>query len=155
MLRHVAKFSSLESSDRVHIVHALAVVAVVSACQRILPYTTLVGVLGTRIAKGPSRSAEHEPRHPAFERIARAVDIALRVVSKGDRQCLRRSLVLAHLLRRYGAEIRVGGQFVGNELSAHAWVEVAGHPVAERAASGGHLTPFMAKWSDSGTASTG
>lgn len=50
-------------------------------------------------------------------------------------RCLQRSLALEHLLRRSGhaAGIRFGVRRAGagNELLAHAWVEVDGRPLGE------------------------
>ena len=45
--------------------------------------------------------------------------------------CLSRSIALCWLLRRRGipAHLRIGARKIGNQLEAHAWVEVAGHAI--------------------------
>jgi transglutaminase superfamily protein len=45
--------------------------------------------------------------------------------------CLSRSMTLWWLLRRRGipAQLRIGARKIGNQLEAHAWVEVAGRAV--------------------------
>ena len=47
-------------------------------------------------------------------------------VARGN--CLSRSMVLCHLLRRNGlpATLRVGGRKEGSQFAAHAWVELDG-----------------------------
>jgi hypothetical protein len=47
--------------------------------------------------------------------------------SKGP--CLRRALVAGHLLRRHHPAIRVGVAGTGDELHAHAWLEIDGRPL--------------------------
>lgn len=45
--------------------------------------------------------------------------------------CLSRSIALCWLLRRRGipAQLRIGARKIGNQLEAHAWVEVAGRAI--------------------------
>ncbi|HLJ40594.1 MAG TPA: lasso peptide biosynthesis B2 protein [Candidatus Acidoferrales bacterium] len=45
--------------------------------------------------------------------------------------CLSRSIALWWLLRRRGipAQLRIGARKIGNQLEAHAWIEVAGHAI--------------------------
>ncbi|HEV2521592.1 MAG TPA: lasso peptide biosynthesis B2 protein [Candidatus Acidoferrales bacterium] len=45
--------------------------------------------------------------------------------------CLSRSIALCWLLRRRGipAQLRIGARKIGNQLEAHAWIEVAGHAI--------------------------
>lgn len=45
--------------------------------------------------------------------------------------CLSRSMALCWLLRRRGipAQLRIGARKIGNQLEAHAWVEVAGRAI--------------------------
>ena len=45
--------------------------------------------------------------------------------------CLSRSIALCWLLRRRGipAQLKIGARKIGNQLEAHAWIEVAGHAI--------------------------
>ncbi len=72
--------------------------------------------------------------------IARAVDVAARH-QPWRVSCLARSLALRRLLRQLGhdAQLRIGVQRSGDELHAHAWVEVDGRPLGE---SGDALRDF-------------
>ena len=46
-----------------------------------------------------------------------------------ERGCLRRSLVMGHVLRRHDPVLRIGVRRTDGGFSAHAWVEVAGEAV--------------------------
>ena len=48
-------------------------------------------------------------------------------LSKGP--CLRRSLVAGHLLRRYRPAVRIGVTGSGDDLVAHAWIEIDDRPL--------------------------
>lgn len=56
--------------------------------------------------------------------------------------CLSKSLVLWHLLRREGvmATLRVGGRKEGKQFEAHAWVELDGFAIND---SGGLRESFV------------
>ena len=61
---------------------------------------------------------------------SRMLDVASRRgLVRGN--CLSRSIALCWLLRRRGvpAQLRIGARKMGNQLEAHAWVEVAGRAV--------------------------
>ena len=62
--------------------------------------------------------------------IGAAVNIAANH-APGPVTCLTRSLLLCRFLRRLGtdSELRLGVQITDSELSAHAWVEIAGQPI--------------------------
>lgn len=74
---------------------------------------------------------------------ARWVDIASRYCP-GGRNCLVRSLALFGVLRRAGvaAVLRVGVGQTAPELQAHAWVEIDGAPVNDRADVALRYAPF-------------
>jgi hypothetical protein len=76
-------------------------------------------------------------------RLAEVVDTAARFSIVG-RSCLTRALVLERLLVRKGvhAQLRIGVQRTGSGIAAHAWVEVDGVPVAERANIERAFPPF-------------
>jgi hypothetical protein len=46
-----------------------------------------------------------------------------------ERGCLRRSLVMGHVLRRHDPVLRIGVRRTDGGFAAHAWVEVAGEAV--------------------------
>jgi len=58
--------------------------------------------------------------------------------------CVVRSLALLWLLRRRGvaAALRIGVRLAGATLFAHAWVEVDGRPINDRADIGQYYLPF-------------
>lgn len=62
------------------------------------------------------------------DRERRRCETALTVLDRGpfNATCLRRSLMLAHLLRRRGPVVRVGVAKRGETVQAHAWVEIHG-----------------------------
>lgn len=66
----------------------------------------------------------------ALRHMGRLVNAAAHIVLPPD-NCLTRSLVLQWLLRRRGVltDLRIGVQLSNGQLHAHAWVELAGHPL--------------------------
>jgi hypothetical protein len=57
-------------------------------------------------------------------------------LSKGP--CLRQSLVAGHLLRRHHPALRLGVAGTGDDIHAHAWLEIDGRPLE----AVGAFTPF-------------
>jgi hypothetical protein len=51
----------------------------------------------------------------------------------GVGECLTRSFVLYHLLRRfaYNPVLLIGGRFFGGNLECHSWIEIEGEPLGE------------------------
>ena len=45
--------------------------------------------------------------------------------------CLRRTLVLGHLLREHDPALRLGVAGAGDDLNAHAWLEIDGQPLED------------------------
>lgn len=62
------------------------------------------------------------------------MDIAKLTRSLYPVECLTRSIVLVHLLSRYGIEARlvIGARTIFGPLDAHAWVEVDGEALNEK-----------------------
>jgi hypothetical protein len=58
--------------------------------------------------------------------------------------CLSRSIALWWLLRRRGipAQLRIGARKIGNQLEAHAWVEVAGRAINDSDDVNTRYAPF-------------
>jgi hypothetical protein len=92
----------------------------------------LLGLPRTRRLLAPRRRPPGPPPAPAeVARVVRLATGACRAVYPAG--CLPRSLVVERLLARAGArpELRIGVRLDEGRLSAHAWVEVDGEPVAE------------------------
>jgi hypothetical protein len=112
--------------------HAMTVLVVVEGLIRWTPLPRLSRLLGVRVNLEPAPDdVELFPveQLPAVAR--RQLRGARRVtdvwpLSKGP--CLRRSLVAGHLLRRYRPAVRIGVTGSGDELVAHAWIEIDDRP---------------------------
>lgn len=81
---------------------------------------------------GPALSREQLHR---VTRWSRRVDS---VVGRGPARgrCLRRSLMLGYLVRDLEPTLRIGVARHASTIEAHAWLEVAGEPLAEPAPGG-------------------
>ena len=79
-----------------------------------------------------SRVHKHTPRCSSLEELCRAVDLACIWYGKKV-LCLQRSAAATCLLRRHGipAQLVIGAQQI--QFNAHAWVEVEGRVVNDRA----------------------
>lgn len=96
---------------------------------RSLSLRRLTRLLGVRLA--PEERAVGESIPSPDE--TRLVGAAERIFNhwRPGRNCLRRSLVLARLLRRHSPVVQIGvARGTRGELRAHAWVEVDGEPVS-------------------------
>ena len=91
-------------------------------------------LLGGPVASAAVASTVPLAAQASAKRLAQLVDIASR---RGpyNATCLRQSLVLWWLLRRRGlaAELRIGVAKEGEQVRAHAWVELAGRVINDRA----------------------
>lgn len=130
VLPGLRRISHLNSADRSTLVRAYAYLTFVDVAQRVVGFERLMGRL--RLSGGaPVVHTEHT--HWQLQRAqgyARWVDVASRH-HLVNAQCLHRSLALALWLSRDGIEnvVRIGVRKKGQELQAHAWVEVDGHVV--------------------------
>lgn len=97
----------------------------VSKCRRLLAAAS--GYL-------PRRSWRYVERDRTVRWIANLIDIARVRFSLYPTECLTRSIVLAHVLSRYGieAELVLGVRKLLGNFEAHAWVEVDGQPLNEK-----------------------
>jgi hypothetical protein len=114
-------------------VRVVVVLATVEVLIRWVTLPRLSRLLGVRLDWSPPRSeAERVRLRELPPRARRQVRCTHRVAdiwpfSKGP--CLRRALVAGHLLRRHAPAIRVGVAGTGEELHAHAWLEIDGRPL--------------------------
>jgi hypothetical protein len=102
--------------------------------------------LWLRRLAGPElpRALPDEAQLARARRLAGLVLLANERFSPLRASCLPRSMVLWYQLRRGGipAELRLGARTVTGRFEAHAWVEVAGRPLAEAADVARVFEPF-------------
>jgi hypothetical protein len=115
--------------------HAMAVLAFVELLIRWVRLPRLAHLLGVRLDFGPVPANIERLRVDELSpRVRRQVRCAARATAFwpiGDGPCLRRSLVIGHLLRRHGAAVRLGVAGAGEAILAHAWVEIDGRPIED------------------------
>lgn len=107
---------------------ALCYSLTVEAGLRMLPLDRLAKHLGVATKLSGPRDS---PPRASLSRAARAADAVLALWPANGR-CLRRTLVLGAILRRHSPVLRIGVRRNADQLSAHAWLEIGGVPVAER-----------------------
>jgi len=96
---------------------------------RVVPLPTLARWLGASLWLGddtPMAGKRTVELTPAEVRALHRVDRVLARWPWGRGPCLRRSLVVAHVLRRRDPVLRLGVRPEGADLGAHAWLEVGG-----------------------------
>lgn len=79
-----------------------------------------------------ARAVRH-PRPRDLDQVVWIVDGVMRRLLKRD-YCMKRSLILFRLLRRWGHDVRVifGVRKHAGDLKGHAWVEIEGTPFREK-----------------------
>jgi transglutaminase superfamily protein len=117
--------------DHATVCETMVCALVVEVAIRVMPMSTVLASLQRR---SRSRTTVHALD---VDRLARFAAAPYRVLSRGG-TCLRESLVLCALLARRGIDARVcfGVDRQGGDLTAHAWVEIAG--VRSEPATGYH-----------------
>lgn len=125
--------------------HSIALLMFIEVLIRWVQLPRLARLLEVRLDLGPTMDRPERLRLGELPpRARRQVRIATRVVDAwplGQGPCLRRSLVIGHLLRHESAAVRLGVPSVGPMLEAHAWVEINGRPLED-------VTRFAAFQSD-------
>jgi transglutaminase superfamily protein len=124
--RKLARFAALSWRDRATMLAVFGSLLGVEAALRLL------GLARTRRLFAP-RGGRLPPAAAEVERLAALAAAACRAVYPAA--CLPRALALQRLLAGRGApaELKIGVRRDGEELAAHAWVEVDGRPVGEPA----------------------
>jgi hypothetical protein len=127
---------ALSAAERRLLVRAFVSLLLVHAGLRLFGLRRLLAWAGRPAATGVSPAARLRVRH-----YARWIDAAARHHFVPSR-CLHRSLTLHLWLRREGlpSELRIGVRKAGDALQAHAWVELGGRVVNDRA---GAVAPFV------------
>lgn len=116
--------------------------ALVEAAVRLLPLRTAARLAGARLQLDGAVAARSAwPTLTPADR--ERCELALRVLARRPFRatCLRRSLVLASLLRRDRPALRVGVAKSGGAVAAHAWLEIAGATLDPEAAQYRGLAP--------------
>lgn len=113
--------------------HAFVIIVVVESLVRIVPLPRLSRALGCHVNLDPVvPGAQRLPLKELPDRSSRRVRSARRVAHAwpfSEGPCLRGALVTGHLLREHHPAIRLGLATAGDELHAHAWVEIDGRPL--------------------------
>ncbi len=124
--------------DMLATVHAAVVIVLVEVGVRRIPLPRLCRLLGVRLNLAPPPAeAERLRVRDLPAPAARQVRCTRRVAdawpfSRGP--CLRRALVTGNLLRRLDPALRLGLAGSGNEVIAHAWLELHDRPLEDIAA---------------------
>jgi hypothetical protein len=102
----------------------------------LVPLLWLGNVQGCRRMLGvrPVEDVDSERCMERVQRLAAVMDFGARRYSLFPTACLARSLTVQYLLARRGipASLRLGTRLDQGELSAHAWLEYRGLPLAEQ-----------------------
>jgi hypothetical protein len=105
---------------------------------RVRPLEDLAGRLGITLGAEAPVSELPSSSGPEARAQARwavyAADRLLRWVPGGP-YCLRRALIAGHLLRDHAPVLRIGSARRDGQLAFHAWLEVGGEVVVDRAAT--------------------
>src|SRR6478735_8743820 len=113
--------------------HVVMVIAAVEALIRWVPLPRLSELFGVRLNLAPvGAPAEQLPLSALSPRARRQVRCTRRVADVwpfAAGPCLRRSLVVGHLLRDQHPALRLGVAANGDEVLAHAWVEIDDRPL--------------------------
>lgn len=124
------------------LVHAATAAAAAELAVRVLPLRTAARLAGAHLVLDESvaaRDAWAELTPAERERCTLALRVAGRRPFRAT--CLRRSLLLAHLLRRRRPALRLGVTKKGGAVAAHAWLEIDGATLDPEAVAYRGLAP--------------
>jgi len=123
-------FLRLPPGQRRDTLRATIVLAAVRAGLGVVPLRALASVLGVRVGDARPAGVRLPFADSRATSVARVVD---RLMSSGpsENRCLRRALVLGHLLRSEKPCVRIGVRRVDGQVQAHAWLEIRDRVVAE------------------------
>lgn len=113
------------------ILYALVLLGAAEVGLRLMPLRPLAARWGVPLSLEPGSSlhrleAPHWRLTPTEQRMLWAVRRVTPRLYGTERGCLRRSLVVGHLLRHRAPVLRIGVHAGGSSFAAHAWVEVDG-----------------------------
>ena len=131
--RRINHAAQLSPAEILTALHTVVVMVIVELLIRWVRLPRLSRMLGVRLDLGPVQMSGRPLRESDLtRRELRQARIARRVAAVwpfGRGPCLRRSLVIGHLLRRRRPAVRLGVASAGEDLFAHAWVEIDGRPL--------------------------
>lgn len=126
----------LPLAEQLTTVKVLAAALLVEVAIRAVPLPRLVRWLGfTMAARDGDDQAEltgAPPFDPVERRRVRVVLNVMRYWPFGRGACLRQALLLGHLLRARHPVLHLGVMRRGQEITAHAWIQVSGLVIGER-----------------------
>lgn len=112
---------------------AIVVIVFVEALVRPVQLDRLARLLGVRLDLTPAPEVRAKlPLRELPARARRQIRCARRIALAwpfSDGPCLRESLVIGHLLRRHRPALRIGVRRDGDDVLAHAWLEIDGRPL--------------------------
>lgn len=132
-LRRIPRVRRLPPKEILTTLRVAVVIVVVEVLVRVMPLPRLSRVLGVAVDLTPRIGPSDQlPLRDLPERARRQLRCTRRVAdvwpfSHGP--CLRRALVGGHLLRELDPSVRLGLTGSGDELLAHAWLEIDGRPL--------------------------
>jgi len=114
-------------------VRVVATIVTVELLIRWVALPRLARLLGVRVSLEPALPGNAHIRTTEFSpRARRELRCTRRVADRwplSQGPCLRRALVGGHLLRRYNPSVRIGMAGTGDDLYAHAWLEINEQPL--------------------------
>jgi hypothetical protein len=114
----IRRFLGWPAAEKRALIYCLAALPAVDLALRVFNSGWVFQAFDCAVRTGPGQLSPRRARQ--------IVDFAARIVLRKDRTCLRRSLVLARLLRRngYSAIVRIGFRKSSDGgLDGHAWCE--------------------------------
>jgi hypothetical protein len=132
-VRRIPRVRGLPPKEILTTLRVAMVIIVVEVLIRVVPLPRLSRLLGVRVDLAPRTGAgEQLPLRELPDRARRQLRSTRRVAdvwpfSHGP--CLRRALVGGHLLRHLHPSVRLGLTGTGDQLVAHAWLEIDGRPL--------------------------
>jgi len=128
------RWRALPADERRLLLGLAVLLPAIGGALRCLGVKRTYRLLGGRAASAAVASTVPSAAQASAKRLAQLVDIASR---RGpyNATCLRQSLALWWLLRRRGlpADLRIGVAKEAEKVRAHAWVELAGRVINDRA----------------------
>ena len=133
MGRLPGRFSRLPPREMATTLHVVAIIGIVELLIRWLPLPRLCRILGVPLNLAPARVGAAplsvDELSPLARRQVRCTGRVADVWPFSHGPCLRRSLVAGHLLRRHDPALRLGVAGTGDDVSAHAWLEIDDRPL--------------------------
>jgi len=126
--RKLAKFYALSWRDQQTFVAAIMQLTLLAIGLRMGGFRRYLAKL-----QHPLQGIAPKPNPDEAGRLAALISHAAQLTPTPT-TCLTRSLLLCRLLRGQGidAQLQIGVRLASGTFEAHAWVEVAGHPVNDR-----------------------